>query len=109
MEEQESFDFESKIEKEIQDKGLLAPRITKDNIDHLMTQVKFIVIQPEDLLDTLVLAKLNNFTLAIGFSNCVSKANYNKEIGAKIASEDAAVKARDKLWELEGYHLSKMM
>lgn len=101
--------FEVAIENEIKEKGLNAPRVTKADIDSLMKQVKFVAVYPEGTTTTLVLATLDGFTLATGFSACVSKENFNKELGAKIASEDAARKARDELWKLEGYRLARSL
>ena len=101
--------FEVNVESEIKEKGLNAPRITKDHIDKLMEQVKFQVVYPENTTTTLVLATLDGFNLGIGFSACVSKENFNAELGAKIASEDATRKARDQLWMLEGYRLARSL
>lgn len=107
--------FEAKIESQIQEKGLVAPRITKQDIDELMGKVKYTVIRPEGTLNTLVTADLyysedsKPFTLAVGFAGCVSPLNYNAEIGATVATRDAEMQARDALWKLEGYALMKAL
>ena len=44
----------------------------------------------------------NGFSVR-GESACVSKANFNEEIGRKISYEDA----RNKVWMLEGYLLQE--
>lgn len=45
------------------------------------------------------------FYLATGKSACISKENFDAEIGMDIAMKNAEVAAREKLWELEGYAL----
>ena len=97
---------DQEIEKDIQAKGLTAPRVTKDQIDALMARVTFFVIVPEGTTSTFAHAYLDErFHLATGHSACVSPANFNAEIGKRIALGKAEEAARDKLWELEGYRL----
>lgn len=94
------------IEQEIQDKGLNAPRVTKEQIDALMARVSFYLIVPEGTTSTVAHAYLDGrFHLATGHSACVSPENFNAELGEKIALDKAEAAARDKLWELEGYRL----
>lgn len=95
------------IEAEIKAKGLdVAPRITKERIDSLMSRVVFRFDQPEGTTSTLAHAFLDgDFLLATGHSACVSKENFNAEAGRKWAQAKADTLARDKLWELEGYAL----
>lgn len=105
--------FEDHIESEIKQKGLDAPRITRDHIDALMSKVQYTVVQfavtDPTATTTLVLATLDGFHLATGFSACVSLENFDPEVGAKIASRDATNKAREKLWEMEGYVLARCL
>ena len=97
---------DQEIEKDIQAKGLTAPRITKDQIDALMARVLFYYVVPEGTTSTFAHAYLDGkFYLATGHSACVSPENFNAEIGIKIAQSKAEAAARDKLWELEGYRL----
>jgi hypothetical protein len=97
---------DQKVEQEIQDKGLNAPRVTKDRIDALMSCVTFYTVVPEGTTSTFAHAYLDGrFLLATGHSACVSLENFNAELGEKIALEKAEAAARDKLWELEGYRL----
>lgn len=92
------------IEQEIKAKGLTAPRVTPDRIDALMERVKFNWHVQES--STFCHAFLDGeFYLATGHSACVSKANFNAELGQKISKENALKAARDRLWELEGYAL----
>lgn len=48
----------------------------------------------------------NGFNVAMGFSSCVDPKNYDARLGRQYAMEDALPKARDKLWEFEGYRLA---
>lgn len=86
-----------------------APRVTKEQIDDIMaTRVVLKVDQPAGTTSTFVHAFLDNkFYLASGHSACVSPENFNPELGIQYAQENALKKARDRLWELEGYALYK--
>ena len=98
------------IEKEIQAKGLNAPRITKEQIDTLMDRVFFFVIIPQGTTSTFAHAYLDGkFFLATGHSACVSPENFNVEIGEKIAIDKVKAAAWHKLWELEGYRLYQQL
>ena len=94
------------IEKEIQEKGLVAPRLTPDLIESKIIKEEYHLLT--DVLTVCVLTLENGFTVT-GESACASPSNYNKEIGDKIAKDNA----KDKIWLLEGYllkeklHLSK--
>ena len=86
-------------EKEIQDKGLNAPRLTPDLIDSKIAGKQFHVF-PESCLTVCCLTLANGFTVT-GESACASPENFNAEIGEKIALDQA----RNKIWMLEGYLL----
>lgn len=98
------------IEKEIQAKGLTAPRVTPQMIDdaiaaeYVFTADKATVGCPQmpslALLTICVLVLKNGFTVT-GESACASPENFNAELGAKIAKQHA----KDKIWALEGYQL----
>lgn len=95
---------DSAIEAEIQAKGLTAPRVTPAHIASLMQRVKF-TFNVEGT-STFCHAFLDGeFLLATGHSACVSKENFDAEIGEKIAKGNVMKPASDKLWELEGYLL----
>lgn len=97
---------DEQMEQEIQDKGLDAPRITLDQIKAMMARVQYNFDQPEGTTSTFAHAFLDgDFYLATGHTACVSKENFNPSLGIKYAQEEAAQKAQDKLWELEGYNL----
>lgn len=110
---------DNEIEKEINDKGLNAPRITpsqlEDNIlvEHYFTaeeglQGAFAKVAPElsvsneqlSLLTFCVLVLRNGFTVT-GESACASPENFDAELGRKIARQNAVAK----VWPLMGYEL----
>lgn len=90
---------EQKLEQEIQDKGLNAPRLTPDSIDAVIVSDTYTVL-PSGKVMVCELTLKNGFTIR-GEAATVSKANFNEEIGRKISYKNA----REKIWELEGYLL----
>lgn len=92
---------ELKIEKEIQDKGLNAPRLTPTKIDETIKCVQYHVFEGSQL--TVCCMTLRNGFTVTGESACASPENFNKEIGEKIAFDNA----RNKIWMLEGYLLKQ--
>lgn len=97
-------DVDTAIEAEIVAKGLTAPRVTPERIAVLMARVQFKF--HVEATSTFCHAFLDGeFFLATGHSACVSKENFDAEIGQKIAKANVMKPANDKLWELEGYAL----
>ena len=94
---------EAEIEKEINEKGLNAPRITPDHIDATIADEDYHVFE-NTYLTVCCLTLKNGFTVT-GESACASPENFNSEIGRKIARENA----RDKIWALEGYLLKEKL
>lgn len=94
---------EQQIEKEIQDKGLNAPRLTPALIDSKVKSVDFHVFSGSCL--TVCCMTLENGFTVTGESACASPENFNAEIGQKIAQENA----RNKVWALEGYLLKEKL
>ena len=92
---------EQQIEKEIQDKGLNAPRLRPEDIDAAIVSETYTIL-PSGKAMVCELILRNGFSVR-GESACVSKANFNEEIGRKISYEDA----RNKVWMLEGYLLQE--
>lgn len=90
---------EKELEQEIQDKNLNAPRLTPDLIDSKIASEAYYVFPGTTL--TVCMLKLENGFTVTGESAAASLANFDKEIGQKIARENA----RDKIWQLEGYLL----
>jgi hypothetical protein len=102
---------EQEIEKMIVERNLNAPRVHPSQIDALMEEVQYIEhVQPLESTTTLVHAFLwGTFYLASGKSHAVSRENFNREIGVRVATENAEAKARDALWDFEGYVLKKTL
>jgi Phage protein (N4 Gp49/phage Sf6 gene 66) family len=94
---------EQAIEQEIRAKGLDAPRLTPDLIDDAIRREQYHVF-PGTTLTVCCLTLANGFTVT-GQSAAASPANFDKEIGRKIARADA----RDKIWQLEGYLLRERL
>lgn len=94
---------EAAIEKEIQDKGLNAPRLTPAHIDKTIVSETYTNL-PNGCSIVCQLTLVNGYTV-IGTSSCVSADNFNQEIGNKIAKDNA----REKIWELEGYLLKQRL
>lgn len=88
----------------------VAPWVTSGQIQGLMEHVSYRFENPEGTTSTFCHAFLNDkFYLATGHSASVSLANFNPEIGGRMAQANAAKKAESKLWELEGYSLFKQL
>ena len=112
------------IEKEIQDKGLTAPRVTPADIEANISSEHFFVggdgmygvarkagddsIQSFpaslDLLTFCILVLRNGFTVT-GESACASPENFDAELGKKIARQNAIAK----IWPLMGYALKERL
>lgn len=90
---------EQQVEKEIQAKGLTAPRVTPEQVDAAIVKWHFWV-PPGTTLTVCVLELRNGFTVT-GESACASPENFDAELGCKIARDNA----RQKIWALEGYAL----
>lgn len=75
--------------------------ITIEDINAKIVDKKFTVL--EDGRTTICNLYLQNGFTVRGESACVTIENYNKEIGEKIAYENAV----DKVWQLEGYLLAE--
>lgn len=94
---------EQAIEQEIQDKGLIAPRLTPKDIDAVIVSATYTVL-PRGRVTVCELTLKNGYTVR-GESSCVSIENFNKELGEKIAFENA----RNEIWQLEGYLLKQRL
>lgn len=90
---------EAAIEKEIQAKGLNAPRLNPAHIDAQIANEAFYVFPGTTM--TVCLLTLRNGFHVTGESAAASPENFDVEIGRKIARDNA----RNKIWALEGYLL----
>lgn len=90
---------EKKLEQEIQDKGLDAPRLTPELIDETIIGEAYYVFP--GTTTTICRLELRNGFSTIGESAAVSLENFDEEIGRSIARDNA----RNKIWMLEGYLL----
>lgn len=90
---------EAAIEKEIQDKGLNAPRLTPSHIDNQIVGEAYHVF-PGTTLTICALTLRNGFHV-VGESAAASPSNFDADLGRKIARDNA----RNKIWALEGYLL----
>jgi hypothetical protein len=106
---------DAQIESEIQAKGLTAPRVTPQQIeDTIKAQYAFTAysalgdgvprVDELKLLTIAVLVLKNGFTVT-GESACASPENFDAELGAKIAVQNA----KAKIWALEGYLLKSKL
>ena len=91
------------FEKEVSEKGLIAPRVTLDYIKSLITKEQYHVFDGSTFTSCLLTLK-NGFTVH-GGSACASPENFNVELGAKIAKDNAV----NKIWMLEGYLLKERL
>ena len=94
---------ETAIEQEIQQKGLIAPRLTPDDIDAVIASEQYHVFTGTTL--TVCCLTLKNGFAVTGESAAASPENFNEGVGKKIAHQ----KARDKIWALEGYLLRQRL
>ena len=94
---------EQAIEKEIQSKGLNAPRLTPEKIDAVIVSKSFYVFPGTAV--TVCCLTLSNGYNTIGYSAAASIENFNIELGQKIAYENA----RQHIWQLEGYLLKQKL
>jgi len=94
---------ENAIESEIQAKGLNAPRLTPALIDETIVAGAYHVF-PGTTLTVCALTLRNGF-IVTGESAAASPANFDAELGRKIAFDNA----RNKIWALEGYLLRERL
>ncbi len=91
------------IEKEIQAKGLNAPRLNPDMIDATIVSEQYHVFPNTTL--TVCALTLRNGYIVTGESASASPENFDQAIGRKIARDNA----RNKIWGLEGYLLREKL
>ena len=94
---------EAAVEKEIQDKGLTAPRLTPHDIESTISGERYHVL-PGTTVTVCLLTLRNGYTV-VGESACASPENFDEELGRKIARDNA----RNRIWQLEGYLLRQRL
>lgn len=101
------------IEQQIVDKKLTHPRVMPEQIEFLMSKLRFEFSFIPNTTTTLCTAILelegHTFTIATAMSACASPENFDKEIGKRIAKENVLIKADNELWRLEGYWLKRSL
>jgi hypothetical protein len=95
--------MQNEVQKEIQEKGLNAPRVTPSKIEEVIKSEQYYVF-PDTTLTICALTLQNGFVVT-GESAAASPENFDRDIGQKIARE----RAKDKIWALEGYLLREKL
>lgn len=94
---------EEAVEREIQEKGLTAPRLTPQLIDATIVAADY--HRFPGTTTTVCLLTLKNGFSVVGESACASPENFDEALGKKIAHDNA----RNKIWQLEGYLLRQRL
>ena len=92
-----------KLEEEIIEKGLTAPRITLEDIENSVVAEAYYIFP--DTTVTICLLTLKNGFNVMGESACASPENFDKAVGRKVALANA----KSKIWVLEGYLLKEKL
>jgi hypothetical protein len=90
-------------EEMIQEKGLEAPRLTPDMVQGVIDKEQYHIFEGSQL--TICCLTLKNGFTVTGESACVSPENFDRDIGRKVAYENAV----HKIWALEGYLLKEQI
>lgn len=94
---------DEELEKEIQAKGLNAPRLNPTMIAQTILAEQYYVF-PGTVMTVCCLTLQNGFNV-VGTSAPASPENFDKEMGEKISK----IKAQDQIWALEGYLLKSKL
>lgn len=81
--------------------GIVRDKMTVAFIDSIIKSHEF--LYPEKGTLTVCVLTMKTGSNVVGTSNVIDPANYNKEMGAKIALDNA----KGKIWELEGYAIKR--
>jgi hypothetical protein len=76
-------------------------RITPDDLEAMISEKE--IIQFDNSTLTICILTLTNGCTITGKSNVINPANYDKEVGAAAALQNA----KTQIWELEGYALKR--
>jgi hypothetical protein len=94
---------EAEIEAELQAKNKNAPRLSPEQIDYEIAKEQYYQF-PETVMTVCCLTLRNGYNV-VGTSAPASPENFDPDIARKISRQ----KARDKIWELEGYVLKSKL
>ncbi len=92
-----------KYEEEIQEKGLVGPRITEEHVERKIARTLYHLFPDTEV--TICCLILENGYSVTGTSACASPENFDVDLGKKIAYDKAA----QKIWGLEAYLLKERM
>lgn len=90
---------EQEVQDMLQAKGLNAPRITPEDIDDMIASEQYHVF-PGTTVTVCCLTLKNGFTV-VGESACAVPANFDAEVGQKLARANG----RNKIWPFAGFGL----
>jgi hypothetical protein len=95
------------LEKEIQEKGLTAPRVSLASIHEKMKTIEYVEYETRSgsILRWCVIELENGFSVTGRPSVSVSAENDDVEIGEKVAYDNAL----NEVWPLEGYLLKQKL
>ncbi len=91
------------LEYDLQARGRNAPRLKPSDIDQAIVGEDFHRFPGTTTIACCL--KLRNGFSTVGTSGCVSEANFDEEIGRRVARENA----RSEIWKLEGYLLRERL
>ncbi len=91
------------VEQEIVRKNLTGPRITPDDLEATIKSDYF--HNPPGTTLTLCVLTLQNGFNVVGESACADPANFDRELGRRIARDNA----KNKMWPLLGYALREKL
>ncbi len=94
---------DQQVEKEIQEKGLTAPRVTPQMLEEAIIGERYHNFHGTTF--TVCLLQLKNGYQVLGESACASPENFDADLGRKIARDNA----KNKIWQLEGYLLKQKL
>lgn len=91
------------IHEEMESKGLGYPRVTEQAVENNIAKCDFHVF-PGTTVTVCCLTLRNGFNV-VGSSACVHPANFDRELGERIARD----KAVNHVWELLGFKLREVL
>jgi len=94
---------EAGVEELIQEKKLNAPRLRPEDIEAVIVMETYTKLPSGKCLICEMTLK-NGFTVR-GESACVSKENFDMDVGKMVSRDDA----KSKIWQLEGYLLQQRL